>query len=397
MDTPNVGSVDVVVVGRGLLGSSAARHLTELGAAVSLVGPGEPVERRRHQGVFGSHYDSARITRVIDRDPYYARVSAESIGRYAEIEAGSGVEFFHPVGHVAVSPMAEYTAHLVEAARVHQLDYDVLDDAALAAMFPALGFGPGMTSVVERGTGGWIDPRKFIEAQTALVRRGGGRVIEETVVHVDSVTRTVTTDRGTAIGAEAILLATGAFAHHFDVIPEPIDVEVVHHTVVMATLAADAVEYLADMPSVIYKRGDGVGESVYVMPPASYPDGSVRIKIGQSVGHPMNNPASELIPWFQSEGDPEISAWLLEELEAMIPNIDLADRTTDTCVVTKSPTGRQFIDRFDGTSVYALLAANGQVAKSADELGRIAAHRVVDGAVPAGYADVDYGIRTLSR
>ena len=32
--------VDVAVIGRGMIGSSAARHLADLGASVALIGPG---------------------------------------------------------------------------------------------------------------------------------------------------------------------------------------------------------------------------------------------------------------------------------------------------------------------------------------------------------------------
>ncbi|MGQ3292875.1 MAG: FAD-dependent oxidoreductase, partial [Shinella sp.] len=56
---------DFVVVGRGMMGAAAARHLTKTGASVALVGRGEPADWKSHDGVFSSHYDSGRITRTI--------------------------------------------------------------------------------------------------------------------------------------------------------------------------------------------------------------------------------------------------------------------------------------------------------------------------------------------
>ena len=66
---------DVCVIGKGLLGSAAARHLAEMGLNVLLLGPDEPLVRAEHSGVFGSHYDSGRITRIIDTDLYCARIA----------------------------------------------------------------------------------------------------------------------------------------------------------------------------------------------------------------------------------------------------------------------------------------------------------------------------------
>ena len=49
-----VHTCDVAVVGRGLLGSAAARHLADLGADVAVIGPGEPAELASHNGVFAN-------------------------------------------------------------------------------------------------------------------------------------------------------------------------------------------------------------------------------------------------------------------------------------------------------------------------------------------------------
>ena len=43
---------DVAVVGRGLIGAAAARHLAEAGITVVRIGPDEPVDRRASSGPF---------------------------------------------------------------------------------------------------------------------------------------------------------------------------------------------------------------------------------------------------------------------------------------------------------------------------------------------------------
>ena len=59
---------DVAVVGRGLIGSAAARHLAESGIKVVVIGD-EPADRRLSLGPFCSHPDEGRITRVAGRTP----------------------------------------------------------------------------------------------------------------------------------------------------------------------------------------------------------------------------------------------------------------------------------------------------------------------------------------
>jgi sarcosine oxidase len=82
------------IVGRGLTGAAAARHLAEQVGGVVLIGPDEPVDRASHDGVFASHYDEGRITRTIDPDETWARFANRSIARYRDIETRSGIGFY---------------------------------------------------------------------------------------------------------------------------------------------------------------------------------------------------------------------------------------------------------------------------------------------------------------
>ena len=75
----------IAVIGRGLFGSAAARHLAVMGFAPALIGPREPDEKRTHKGVFASHYDEGRITRKNATDRFWAEASIASISRYREI------------------------------------------------------------------------------------------------------------------------------------------------------------------------------------------------------------------------------------------------------------------------------------------------------------------------
>ena len=67
---------------------------------MTLIGPGEPDDRRTHQGVFASHYDDTRITRVIDPDPLRAWLAHRSVPAFRRLEADTSVGFYSEVGHL---------------------------------------------------------------------------------------------------------------------------------------------------------------------------------------------------------------------------------------------------------------------------------------------------------
>ena len=104
----------------------------------------------------------------------------------------------------------------------------------------------------------------------------------------------------------------------------------------------------------------------------------------------MSNPEKNLIPWFQSHGDNEIAQWLLSELSTILTEIKFISTHSESCVTTKSKSGYQFIDKFEDTEIYSCLVGDGQAAKSADEIGRIAAHDVLFGAIPDEYAGMNF-------
>ena len=72
-----------IVIGKGLMGSAAARHLSAMGAQVALIGPDEPADRWTHQGVFASWLacETGRLSRARDDDRL--RVAQSDVGARA--------------------------------------------------------------------------------------------------------------------------------------------------------------------------------------------------------------------------------------------------------------------------------------------------------------------------
>ncbi len=382
---------DVIVIGRGLIGSAAARHLAENGAHVALIGPGEPVDHRTHTGVFGSHYDSGRIVRILDPIAYYAHIAKQSIQRFRPLEAKTGIQFYHEVGYLVVSNNAEYLTDMEARAREYYPAIEQLAHLELGQRFPYFHFPADVRALYQATDGGHLNPRQNIAAQNKALEMQGGTVIAETALEVDNngaIVR-VRTAQGW-IEAQKIVLATGAFANVGGIVPQKIDFAVNPHTVVLAEVTPQQLDALAGMPSLSYRLGDDPMRFIYFMPPIKYPDGKHYIKIGHSKGDVMPNDREALTAWFQSDGDPHRIEWLTETLHNLLPSVQFNSLHSQSCVTTQSPTGKQFIDQFEDERIYSLLADNGQCAKSADELGYITASFVSKGKFPAGYDRADY-------
>ena len=105
-----------VVIGRGLIGSAATRHLACIGEKVAVIGPAEPADKSLHQGVFGSHYDSGRITRILDPHPFLRRYCQKIHPPLSGFGTTKRRVFYAEVGHLAVSDRPDYFCALKKRA-----------------------------------------------------------------------------------------------------------------------------------------------------------------------------------------------------------------------------------------------------------------------------------------
>ncbi|MEM7344559.1 MAG: FAD-binding oxidoreductase [Chloroflexota bacterium] len=382
---------DILVIGRGLIGSAAARHLSNKGATVALIGPGEPDNHQTHTGVFGSHYDSGRIVRILDPIPYYAHIAKQSIQRFRALEAQTNTRFYHEVGYLVVSNNITYLDDMEACAQAYYPTIEQIPYPDLSLRFPYFHFPTDVKALYQATAGGYLNPRQTIAAQNKALEMQGGTVIDDTVLELNRTGPLVQarTTQGWVAGHK-VVLATGAFANVGGITPRAIDFGVVPHTTVLGKVSIGQLDSLAGMPSLSYRLGDDPMRFIYFMPPIQYPDGNYYIKIGHSKGDSISNDKESLTTWFQGDGDPNRIAWLTETLHNLLPEVQFSSFHSQACVTTQSPTGKQFIDRFEDERIYSLLADNGQCAKSADELGYIAASFVEQGCLPEGYDVEDY-------
>jgi sarcosine oxidase len=384
-----VERADFVIIGRGLMGTACALHLARAGFDVVLVGPDEPVDRATHDGPFGSFHDAGRITRAIADDPVWSRLASRSIARYRDLERGADIPFYTACGAMMAGPekgpMAAFTQDFLACPARLGLNHERLSGARLAQGFACLTLPSGTQAVLDP-VGGVIDPRAMRRAMEALAVAAGARVIAAPVTGRDGAVVALAT--GDRLLAGHVVVATGGWAAAAPLtMPRPV-LQVYQRTVLLAEIDAGEAAQLGQMPSLIYVP-DGGRTDLYVLPPIRYPDGRIYIKIGGEETSPRVNDAATLNAWFKTEGSAEAGAVLEAQLRKLMPDLAILRSRTAPCAVSFTKTGYPYIARLDDLTTL-VTGGNGAAAKSADEIGRLAAVAALGGDLAAEGLGADF-------
>lgn len=384
---------DVVVVGLGLIGAGALRHLAADGVHVVGVGPAEPEAGTwgHHTGPFASHYDSGRITRLLDARFEWAELAARAIAEYPAIERDGGIGFHTPAGTVFASADVDHVARLDAVGRRAGAHHQVLGSAAtglpttadgrVLAAEDRLALPAGSTVVAEPGPAGFIDPRRMLAAQLAVARGHGATVLRAAAVELvrDGSSWHVTTADGQRVQAPLVLVATGAHTDELAPLAGRFHGVVRPETVVIATLAPAEAERLAGIPSVLAHLTGTSFADLYQVPPTTYPDGTVGLKLGATLRDwaPLAD-GNARRAWMAGR---DHERWLPELrglVEDLVPGVRAEAWTTKPCMITDTASGLPTVDHVADGLVLAA-GGNGYAAKSADAIGALAATLVREG------------------
>lgn len=369
---------DFIVVGKGMMGAAAARHLSRVTANIALIGPDEPADRVAHTGVFASHYDSGRITRTIDGDPDWALLANRSIARYRGIERESGISFYSQAGCLMTGPRPggpkDFLGPVLSVRERFGLDAALLDGAAIKERFPYFSFPAGSAGVFEARGAGHIDPRRLVRAQVECARLAGATIIPSQAARIvaDAGGVAVTTDQGDTYRAAKVLIAVGVFSVSRDLFPTPLDLVVKARTIVLFELTDDDAALFAGMPSLIDETG-ALEEHFYLVPPVRYPDGKFYLKIGGDPADILLDGDSAIKAWFRGQGDPKAAEHLERLLRRLIPGIRPVSVGSLPCVTTYTRHGNPYIGATRDERIAIVTGGNGAAAKSSDEIGRLGA------------------------
>lgn len=376
---------DIAVIGKGLIGAGAIRHLTisHPDLNVCIIGPDEPENRKTHTGVFASHYDEGRITRIIDPSPIWGHLARASIQQYPHIESTSGIQFHHKVGCLRTTDICERAKNIDAIAEAFKPPYTRLTAMGCREAYPYLEFSDEFIAWAEHGDAGYINPRALVKAQITIAEANGADIIREIVQSISQADDivTITTRDGNTITAKKILIAAGGYSN--SLLDKKLDLKTKTHSILKIEIDADEVKRLSDMPSIISSFNDTNVKSLYMLPPVKYPDGKTYVKLGAGGDEDELAPAvqhfvdaseddHDLVPWFQSDGHQDIAEILKRAAHKMIHNLRAISYETVPCLLTYSEHGNPYIDKL-ADSIYVATAGNGGAAKSSDEIGRLGA------------------------
>ena len=200
---------DVIVVGLGAMGSSAAFHLARRGKRVL------GLERFDIPHTMGSSHGVNRIIRLAYyEDPSYVPLLRRAYQLWRELEAGFGEQLLHITGSIDASERESWVFERSLASCIeHDLPHEILSASELRERFPAYQLPEGHFALVQPEGG-------FLASERSIVAHVTGALEAGAEIHAHERVRTwelrdggvrVETDRG-SYEAERLVISAGAWA-----------------------------------------------------------------------------------------------------------------------------------------------------------------------------------------
>ncbi len=371
---------EVIVIGKGLFGASAVRHLSQTTANIAIIGPDEPTDPATHQGVFGAHYDEGRLTYQLKSDTVWANLAVASLARFPAIEAASGIQFHSPVGCLYLASRKMDNGRLSATPTTNTIPYEKLNPTQIQERFPYINVAANCLGQWEGPPAGHFSPRKFIEAQMMLANNTA--VINDYAIGIepkkDSLV-VLTADNG-RFKAKKVLIATGAYSNNFGLLQRPLSLQLKQEFVIRALLPEKEARRLQAMPPIVYRVDHPRLADLYILPPIRYPDGRYYLKMGANTAlDQFIETAAEINGWYRTGNSNAMLAEMQEMVLDIFPGLTAESWHTHRCVITRTAHGRPYIDEVLPGRVYVAVGGNGQGAKAADEVGRLATQLVSKG------------------
>lgn len=200
---------DVIVIGLGAMGSSAARHLAARGQRVL------GIEQFGPAHTLGSSHGGTRIVRkAYFEKPDYVPLLMRAYQLWDELSAAFGTQLFTRCGALMMGPPASaVVSGTLASARRWSLPHEVLDSAALQARYPQFAMPDDQLAVFEADAG-FALPEATVLANLELAADAGAELWFDTVVEQIELgpAGVHVVAGGEELTAPRAVIATGAWA-----------------------------------------------------------------------------------------------------------------------------------------------------------------------------------------
>jgi sarcosine oxidase len=390
---------DIIVIGKGLVGSAAAKYLAKSGEKVAIIGTNEPQEHETPL-VYASHYDQARVQRIVGKDEAWTKLNADAAQEYSTIQKESGIDFHRGVGCLYVNPYGEdeYLKNLPTLAQKFNVPYHSFkNENDKGEYFSDFHFPEKSMGIFEPHPSGHINPRLLVQAQLHIFEKQGGAIITDTVIHLSPTnddTFMLKTASGQTYFTQKVVVATGSFMNHLDLLPQKLQLKTKSEVVLLVKIEEKMLDYYANMPSLLYEIDEDETEGIYMLPPVQYPDGHFYLKIGANSPDDLFFEDLEAIQnWFRVGNDAQYAPALIRAIQKILPNLNLENVLTKKCIISRTEHGRPYIGETQQKGLFVAGGCNGYSAMCSDAMGKVAAHFVQNNVLPEGYAPNAFEIR----
>jgi sarcosine oxidase len=379
---------DTIIIGRGLIGTAAAKYLSRMKKRVALIGPDEATTSRE-KIVFASHYDAARIQGLVGKDAITTLLNQQSAYAFAQLERETNISFRSEEGCLTV--FLDNADFFIKEYETRAKNFDILYRVAesgrwLKKINPEFTFPPSAKGFYELAPAGHINPRLLIQAQQIVFEKNGGEIFNDTVKEIvfEKNLIKMTCFNGQSFQAEKVLLATGAFTNFFHLLKTKVQLKLKSESTIWIKMVEKEALKLQSLPALLYKINQPGLQDIYLIQPVKYPDGNYYLKIGANIsGDQFFSTSDEIKNWFDYSGSPDVSA-LLRALHEILPRLSYSDHFEKRCIVCYTPHGKPFIGPIDERGLFIAAGGNGYGAMSSDSLGNIAATMMEEGRSPGG-------------
>jgi sarcosine oxidase len=383
-----------IIVGRGLIGSAAAKYISRSQKNVALIGPDEATTLE--QGiVYASHYDRARIQRIIGKDAIETLLNFQSAQQHSELEKESKINYYEADGCLLVTPddSDNYSGHYKEEAKKFDVGYQLFNDVSQLKSFNAhFDFPNSAKGIYEPAPSGHINPRLLIKAQSEVFKKNGGEIFNNTVNEItyqnDAIKITCVDDE--TFYAKKVLLAPGSFVNFLNLLKNKLVLKVKSETTIWVKVNEQEAQRLSSLPCLLYKINEPEIQDIYLIRPLRYPDGNFYLKMGANLPNDIYfTSLPEIQEWFKNGHKKDNRPVLEKALKSILPNLSIEEIHEKRCIVCYTQHGKPYIGPIE-KGLFVAAGGNGYAAMSSDALGKLAATVLLENKFPAEFSAKDF-------